>query len=217
MHLSWWEILVRLFLASLAGGVVGLEREITGKPAGLRTMILVSLGSALFMVLSFSAFPAGSSDLGRIAAGVVTGIGFLGAGAIFREGVTVRGLTTAATIWVTCGLGLAVGAGLYLEALFALFFAMVALVGLHRLEGAVPRQKTYRIALTISPHPEKLNELFSYFRKLNMKIEEVEQVETGGGLWKLSLLVPTKIQIEDMLQKLSEYGSSYAIALEQTR
>ncbi|MCR4433280.1 MAG: MgtC/SapB family protein [bacterium] len=214
MNLPWWEILLRLFLATLAGGIVGLEREITGKPAGLRTMILVSLGSGLFMILSITAFPSGSSDLGRIAAGVVTGIGFLGAGAIFREGVTIRGLTTAATIWVTCGLGLAIGAGLYLEALFGLIFAIIALVALHPVEESVPKQKLYRLSITLNPRPERLSDLFSYFREIGARIEEVEQ-EGAGGLWKISLVVPSKIKIEDLLKAMPEYAGSYAISLEQ--
>lgn len=214
MVLPWWEILLRLFLSAVAGGIVGLEREITGKPAGLRTMILVSLGSGLFMILSLSAFPAGSSDLGRIAAGVVTGIGFLGAGAIFREGVTIRGLTTAATIWVTCGLGLAIGAGLYLEAFFAFFFAIIALVFLHPIEEAVPKQKLYRLTLTLRPKPERMSDLFSYFREIGARIEEVEQ-EMDGGMWKISLIVPSKIKMEEFIQAMPGYANSYAISLEK--
>lgn len=214
MVLPWWEILLRLFLSALAGGIVGLEREITGKPAGLRTMILVSLGSGLFMILSISAFPVGSSDLGRIAAGVVTGIGFLGAGAIFREGVTIRGLTTAATIWVTCGLGLAIGAGLYLEGFFALLLAIIALVLLHPVEESVPKQKLYRLSITLSPKPERMNDLFSYFREIGARIEEVEQ-ENAGGMWKISLIVPSKIKMEEFIQAMPEYANSYAISLEK--
>lgn len=216
MQLSWWEILLRLFIASLAGGVVGLEREITGKPAGLRTMILVSLGSALFMVLSITAFPLGSSDLGRIAAGVVTGIGFLGAGAIFREGVTIRGLTTAATIWVTCGLGLAFGAGLYLEGLFALLLAIATLVLLHPLEESVPKQKFYRLVLTLTPKADQMESLFSYFRGIGAKMEEVQQDETGL-LWKIFLTVPSRVKFEELLRIMPQYASSFSLAWGKNR
>ncbi|MCR4429081.1 MAG: MgtC/SapB family protein [Caldiserica bacterium] len=214
MVLPWWEMLLRLFLAAVAGGIVGLEREMTGKPAGLRTMILVSLGSGLFMILSISAFPSGSTDLGRVAAGVVTGIGFLGAGAIFKEGVTIRGLTTAATIWVTCGLGLAIGAGLYLEAFFTLLLAIIALVVLHPVEESVPKQKLYRLSLTLNPKPERMNDLFSYLREIGARIEEVEQ-EDAGGTWKISLIVPSKIRIEELLKVMPEYANSYAVSLEK--
>jgi len=101
----------RLVLAALLGAFVGLEREIRGYPAGVRTIALVALGSALFTEISTI---TGSED--RIAAGIVTGIGFLGAGVIFREGYTVRGITTAATIWSAAAVGMAVGRELYLAA-----------------------------------------------------------------------------------------------------
>jgi putative Mg2+ transporter-C (MgtC) family protein len=103
------EILGRLALAGLVGGVIGLERELRGYPAGIRTLALVAMGSALFTDISQI---LGGDD--RVAAGIVTGIGFLGAGVIFREGYTVRGITTAATIWAASALGMAIGRELYL-------------------------------------------------------------------------------------------------------
>jgi len=117
------EIIFRLFLACVLGGVVGLEREVHGRPAGVRTYLLLSLGSALIMVLSeylFLKYQTGipgislSVDPGRIAAQAITGIGFLGAGVIIRYKDSIRGLTTAACVWVVCAVGLAIGAGFYL-------------------------------------------------------------------------------------------------------
>ena len=117
------EIISRLILACILGGAVGLEREVHGRPAGIRTYLLLSLGSALIMVLSeylFLKYKTGvpgislSVDPGRIAAQAVTGIGFLGAGVIIRYQDSVRGLTTAACVWVVCAVGLAIGAGFYL-------------------------------------------------------------------------------------------------------
>jgi len=108
------EMALRLVLAAALGAIIGYQRERVGKPAGLRTHMLISIGSALFTVASVSGF-TGTVDPTRIAAGIVTGIGFLGAGAILhREGGIVAGLTTAATIWVSAAIGLAAGAGLYL-------------------------------------------------------------------------------------------------------
>ena len=104
-------IVGRLALAALLGAFIGLERELRGYPAGVRTIALVAMGSALFTEVSHL---AGGED--RIAAGIVTGIGFLGAGVIFREGYTVRGITTAATIWSAAAVGMAVGRELYLVA-----------------------------------------------------------------------------------------------------
>ncbi len=107
-------MVLRLLLATVLGAVIGYQRERAGKPAGLRTHILICVGAALFTVASVHGFGAGG-DAARVAAGVVAGIGFLGAGAIIRggEGI-VAGLTTAATIWAVAGIGLAAGAGLYL-------------------------------------------------------------------------------------------------------
>lgn len=116
MH--WQETMLPLVVAVVLGGLVGFERERANRPAGLRTHILVCLGSTLIMQVSifmWEAYRHGGLpvDPGRIAAQVVSGIGFLGAGTILREGATVRGLTTAASLWVVAGVGLAVGAGLY--------------------------------------------------------------------------------------------------------
>src|ERR1044071_1722461 len=106
------DIFLRLALAAGLGGAIGLEREFRHKPAGLRTNMLIALGSALFSVLSVEVgAAAGSPD--RIAAQIVTGIGFLGAGAILRSGANVQGLTTAATIWVNAAIGMAAGLGAY--------------------------------------------------------------------------------------------------------
>ena len=102
---------IRLLLAAVLGAAVGLEREIHGHPAGMRTHLLVSLGAAGFTVLSIAAFPAAGADPARVAAQIVTGIGFLGAGAILKQGVTITGLTTAASLWVVAAIGMAAGAG----------------------------------------------------------------------------------------------------------
>lgn len=108
------EMVLRLLLATALGAIIGYERERAGKPAGVRTHILICLGSALFTIASIYGFGV-ATDPARVAAGIVTGIGFLGAGAIIhREGGLVAGLTTAATIWAVAGIGLAAGAGLYL-------------------------------------------------------------------------------------------------------
>jgi len=107
------QMLLRLLVATVLGAVVGYEREHAGKPTGVRTHGMVSLGAALFAVVSLYSFGS-ASDPARVAAQVVTGIGFLGAGAIFRRRNSVEGLTTAASLWVTAAIGLAVGVGLVL-------------------------------------------------------------------------------------------------------
>jgi putative Mg2+ transporter-C (MgtC) family protein len=120
------EALLRLALAVALGGAIGLEREYRQKPAGLRTNMLIALGSALFSILSVEV-GAGAGSPDRIAAQVVTGIGFLGAGAILRSGENVHGLTTAATIWVNAAIGMAAGLGSYVVAVVAAMLTVIVL------------------------------------------------------------------------------------------
>lgn len=135
------QMIVRLSLATLLGGLVGLEREIHGKVAGLRTHALVSLGSALMMVVSIDIYAAyrglAQVDPSRIAAQVVSGIGFLGAGAIIRFPAGITGLTTAASLWVVAGIGLACGAGFLKPALAASLLVLVVLVVFSKLGRAL--------------------------------------------------------------------------------
>ena len=119
------EMVVRILLALVLGGAIGYQRERADKPAGMRTLVLICVGSALFTVVSVYGFDA---DPARVAAGIVTGIGFLGAGSIIRRGDTVEGLTTAATIWIVAGIGLAAGAGLYLIAAVTAVVALAVLM-----------------------------------------------------------------------------------------
>jgi putative Mg2+ transporter-C (MgtC) family protein len=122
MELSpWVEAILRVLLAVALGAVIGYQRERAGKAAGLRTLVLVATGAALFTVVSIFGFGAEGVDISRVAAGVVVGVGFIGAGVILRGRTEeeVAGLTTAATIWVTAGVGLAAGAGMYLVAVIA--------------------------------------------------------------------------------------------------
>ncbi len=121
------QLLLKLILALILGGLIGVDREIKGRPAGLRTHVLVCVGATLFTIISMS-FIA-TSDPARIAAGIVTGIGFLGAGAIFRSKDHVQGLTTAADLWVIAAVGIAIGIGYYSAALAATILVLLVLLG----------------------------------------------------------------------------------------
>jgi len=123
----WLEMILRLLLATALGGGIGYQRERAGKSAGLRTHILIALGAALFTVVSIFGF-SGAVDPSRVAAGVVAGIGFIGAGVIFRGEEGVAGLTTAACIWITAAIGLAAGAGLYLISIIATLITVGILI-----------------------------------------------------------------------------------------
>lgn len=124
------EVLLKLLFAVVAGGLIGLEREIVHRPAGVRTHMLVCLGSAVFMLVSINAFP---DDAVKIIAGVATGIGFLGAGTIFKAKSEVHGLTTAASIWAVSAVGLTIGLGYYLMAIISVVLVLVVLY-LNKLE-----------------------------------------------------------------------------------
>jgi len=125
-----WLLVERLLLSALFGGLIGIEREMHAKPAGFRTHVLVCMGAALFTLVSVIMIGNSHSfvDLSRIAAGVVTGIGFLSAGSIFRDKDRVSGLTTAADIWVLAGIGMAVGFGFYILAAVATVVSLIVLV-----------------------------------------------------------------------------------------
>lgn len=132
------EVLIRLIAALLLGGLIGYERQSCNKSAGLRTHVLVCIGSCLIMVLSINIYYTvqglTNADPSRLAAQVVSGIGFLGAGTIMKEGLTIRGLTTAASLWVVSGVGLAVGSGYYISAFMATGLVFLTLSVLSRFE-----------------------------------------------------------------------------------
>ena len=126
-----WEFVGRLLVAGLLGGLIGLERELRAKEAGFRTHFIVALGSALFMVISQYAFEGRNFDAARVAAQVVSGIGFIGAGVIIFQKNAVRGVTTAAGLWVAAAIGLASGAGMYLVAGAATIMTALCLEAMH--------------------------------------------------------------------------------------
>jgi putative Mg2+ transporter-C (MgtC) family protein len=161
-ELHWAEVLVRVVLAGVLGGAIGAEREIREREAGLRTHLLVAVGAALFTIVSaygwrdfhFSTRSGITYDPTRIAAQIVTGIGFLGAGAIIRQGLSIRGLTTAASLWVVAAIGIAAGAGYYSAAVITTVLVLVSLWPLrivaHRLFERI-RPGEHRLEVELGP------------------------------------------------------------------
>jgi putative Mg2+ transporter-C (MgtC) family protein len=143
-----WSILFRLVLAAVLSGIIGYEREFHGRAAGFRTHILLCIGSTLVMLTSMHIFDIYVGrvpvDPARIAAGVITGIGFLGAGTIMHSRSSVRGLTTAASLWVVAGIGLAVGSGMYFGAAVTAALTIITLMFFSRIEYAMIRKDWYR-------------------------------------------------------------------------
>ena len=135
------DLLIALILASVLGGAIGLERELSGKPAGFRTNLLICVGAALLTELSVAIAASYQGDPGRIAAQIVSGIGFLGAGTIIQARGTVIGLTTAATLWVVSAIGIAVGAGYLTEAIGTTVLVLVALLLLGKVEARLIQAK----------------------------------------------------------------------------
>ena len=162
------QVLWRLVLAATLGGFIGIEREIHGRPAGFRTHLLVTVGACLMMVVSEAYYlKYGMLDVdsvvrldpGRVAAQIVTGIGFLGAGAIIKDGHAVRGLTTAACLWVAAGIGMAVGVGLYVPAMFVTALALFNLLFLKRAERLFRSDQYRTLIVTCDDSSDNLPEL----------------------------------------------------------
>ncbi len=165
------DIFLKIILAALLGGIIGLERELSHKEAGLRTNILIAMGSALITILSFKFAEVGKGgDPGRLAAQIVTGIGFLGAGAIIQARLAVHGLTTAATIWTVSAIGMTVGYGLYTLGLFMTLLVVVVLTAFKYFALALERQrKTYTYLVSTEDRAAILFEIRSILTELNVK------------------------------------------------
>jgi putative Mg2+ transporter-C (MgtC) family protein len=147
------ELLGRLLLAAVLGGAIGAERELNDQAAGLRTHMLLTIGACLFTLVSAYGFGGGPRDPSRLAAQIVTGIGFLGGGAIVRHGLTVKGLTTAASIWATASVGVAVGAGQYVLGVGGAVLVSVTLLGLRRVGALLQRWGVSREELVLVTRP----------------------------------------------------------------
>ncbi|HLA79064.1 MAG TPA: MgtC/SapB family protein [Vicinamibacteria bacterium] len=168
------ELLLQLALAVLLGGAIGLERELKGKPAGLRTNILIIMGATLFTVLSFR-LSQGRGDPARVAAQILPGVGFIGAGTILHLRGAVTGLTSAATIWVVAAIGMALGAGAYVEALGTAFVVMMVLAGLGRAEALIGRQAARsHLLIHARPGAQTLEELETAVHASGIEIEHTK-------------------------------------------
>lgn len=172
-------ILGRLLLAAVCSGVIGYERETAQKAAGLRTHTLVGVGAAVFSIASIIGFEG--PDESRIAAQIVTGVGFLGAGAIFREGAIVSGLTTAAGLWVVASIGMASGSGSYWLAGLGTAVTIATLYGLQAVDAAIAR-RTVKAGKRLEVHVgnvKKLEELLKFIRHVDRQAEQIDFKRSG--------------------------------------
>ncbi len=225
MELSTLEAIIRILAALVCGGIVGLERELSMHPAGLRTHILVCIGAAVFTILSVSglslgletgdALPTGVDyrivrDPGRIAAQIVTGIGFIGGGAVLRHGATVRGLTTAASLWMIASVGMLAGAGYYLLAGIStlISFAVLFLLGKVGRNLTQKHQKAYnRLRMLATINPIHTNALQSWIdRHFEERVIEFKNTSSGEDQSTLTYIIDVegqKIDVNEISRKVN--------------
>lgn len=231
--MNWqWEIemLLRLVLAVLLSGIIGMEREALNKSAGFRTHILVGIGACLMMIISLSmpfirmpgdfGATGSNSDPARIAAQVVSGIGFLGAGAIMSSSGKVRGLTTAASLWAVAGIGLCVGAGLYVTAIGASVLTFATLSLFARVENRIQKNRIIRMEIYMVDEPCAVGKVFEVFNDLDIQVKDtalVEDNKIGHDVIKLDLLlkIPYNIEAEKIKTALEKITEVYDIVYTQ--
>ncbi len=228
------ELILRLALSILLCGAIGMEREARGQVAGLRTHILVGLGATLFTLVSaygFSDFvrpaPPGTSsgpvtavDPTRIAAQIVTGIGFLGAGAIIRQGLSVRGLTTAAALWIVAAVGMAVGAGYYLAATGATVGVLVALIGFRKARPWMMAPMQSHVAfvnVTMAAHGN-LGDVLDRLSRSGAEIESMDSHhEADRHSYRLEIRVPTSVDLEQVSDEVGRLDAVEEIGVQGHR
>jgi putative Mg2+ transporter-C (MgtC) family protein len=209
------ELLGRLLLAAVLGGAVGAERELADQPAGLRTHMLLTIGACLFTLVSAYGF-GGPADPSRLAAQIVTGIGFLGGGAIVRHGLTVRGVTTAASIWATTAIGVTVGTGRYLLAAGGTLLVVGTLVGLRALRDRLQRWSVSREEFVLSTRAGFDVELVAEVaRREHVATRGLEREESdGGGRVVLVAKLPPRYRPERLIDALTRLEGVHEVEWE---
>ncbi len=210
--ISVQETILRLLLGTIIGGIIGFEREIHGRAAGFRTQLIVCVAAVLIMIVSENYYfslqyiePTFQIDPARIAAGALIGIGFLGAGVIIKSGFTVRGLTTAASIWIVSAIGLAIGAGLYFEGIATSVITITALVALREVEKNI-KILQYRNVIISTRIIENAEEIVtSMFSEYKIHIHSVDYEKDQAKeefIYNFSISTRNKSAIKDMFLKL---------------
>ena len=201
-------IITRITMAVILAFIPGLERELTGKFAGLRTHILVCLGACVFTILSIYGFKmhiavdiVGTNDPARIAAQVITGIGFIGAGTVMRHGSNVFGITTAATLWVCAAIGMSCGCGQYMTALIASLATLLVLISIRRLEkNFISKRKIFYTLyeVTLSASIEDCDLIEQIFNSRFKKVYKYNKKLLNSSELKFSAVVSTKSSLKDI-------------------
>ncbi len=210
------DLLARLLLAALLGGMIGAERELAGQPAGLRTHMLLTIGACLFTIVSAYGFGR-TTDPSRLAAQIVTGIGFLGGGAILRQGLTIKGLTTAASIWAGTALGVTVGIGRYVLAFGAAAIVLATLVGLRSVRNMIKRYAASREEFVLAVAPDfDLGALINLLHREGLALRGIEQERGDGDSMRILLAakLPARYKVQRFLELLSGLHGVYEVEWE---
>ncbi len=221
-QLSPMELTIRLGMATLLGALIGLERERLDRAAGLRTHALVSVASALIMVVSTYGYPLqpdgtiGTHDPGRIAAQVVSGIGFLGAGVIIFRDNTVRGLTTAATLWAVAGVGLAAGSGLYAPAIVGTIFMLIVQAGMKPVERKLfaKHARQHRIMLKVDHGEDVLQGVQFATAETPVRLRSLQFDHAPGSdldTVELTLIAKTQQDVLDLVNRLRKIEAVHTV------
>ena len=211
------EVLLRLAVVMVLCAAIGLERQARDEVAGLRTHVIVGLGAALFTLVSAYGFTGSRVDPTRIAAQVVSGIGFLGGGAILRDGVTVRGVTTAAALWISAAIGMATAVGFYVGAVATTVIALVVLVALGRLKPVVRRRlagEAMTLQVDLVPGAS-IRSLLGELRRRNLRVEGLESqvLDDGSDHLRLDVRGPASLDVDDILTGLAHLDAVARIDL----
>jgi len=226
MSLLPLDLMLRIVVGSCLGGVIGYERDRRGRPAGLRTHMIVALASATFMVISthfvyhqhYGKEDMVSVDASRIAASIVTGMGFLAGGAIMRTGLTVQGLTTAAALWLVGAIGMASGAGMYVIAVFVTIIGVIALTVLRRFEDKDDRLTRRRIFLVLGAEGS-VGEISTKLTEIGATVNALEydrHVADKTLTVTLDVRFPQTVRIDRLIEEIEAQRDVRRVKLEQT-
>jgi len=203
------DILMPCFLALIFGGLIGFQREKAERPAGLRTHALVCLGSTVFTIVSYLGFSSlAGVDPSRVAAGIVAGIGFIGAGVIFRQGTLIKGVTTAASIWIVASIGISLGTKLYYLAVLATILGFVTLSILKYIEDKVMKLPNYIVRITVSENFKDLNKMLSLFKRISVYIKSKKYEfddENNKKIYTFNLLSKDSELPSHIIKELSKF------------
>jgi putative Mg2+ transporter-C (MgtC) family protein len=222
-NISEIDMLIRLGLSFLAGTIIGIERSSRNQVAGLRTHILICTGAALLMLLSIYIpqhyNPARTGDSGRIAAQVVSGIGFLGAGAIIRLGNSIRGLTTAASLWFIAAVGLAIGAGMFMIAGAAVVMGLVTLMLFNKLERKLFPAKQYKLLeIYYKDNTANPKEAMDIIKKAGIDVQSVnvnQGSKNKGTKLRLLVMMPHSIDIASTARSIKSMGNVSKVEIKE--